>query len=670
MEITLDQALQKGIEAHKTGKVQEADRYYTAILKANPKHPDANHNMGVLAVGVGKVPEALPFFKKALEVNPNIDQFWLSYIDALIKLDRITDAKTVFDQAKSKGATGDGFDKLEKCFGSLNSKNSNIKDVPQEQLNSLINLYTKRLYKETFNQAAKLLINFPESVNLYNILGAAHKGLGRLEEAIEAYAKALSINPHYAEVYNNMGNALQEQGKLEQAIEAYTKAISIIPDYAEAHNNTGAALKEQGKLEEAIEAYTKAISINSDYAEAYYNIGLALQEQGKSEEAIEAYTKAISIIPDYAVAHNNMGAVLQEQGKLEEAIEVYTKALSIKPDHAEAHRNLSVIKKYEKDDKQINQVQELYEQEDLSEDAKCHLSFALAKMYEDTGDIEKSFAGFTEGNSLRKQLLNYSIDQDKSLFTKLKNTQPQLLKKSLKINEKSIDATPIFILGMPRSGTTLVEQIVSSHSEVLGAGELSHISKLGLNLAVGSTSINTATISEFRGSYLSELSKVSDEKHLVTDKMPQNFRFIPLICAAFPEAKIVHVQRNAIATCWSNYKQYFVSKDLGYCYDLSDVIEYYTLYKDLMKLWQSEYSNKLYNLNYETLTTDQENQTRKLIEHLGLSWEDVCLSPQKNNRSVRTASSQQVRQKVYKGSSQAWRKYEPHLNGVFDKLQS
>jgi tetratricopeptide (TPR) repeat protein len=182
MELTLDQALQKGIEAHKAGKVQEADRYYTAILKANPKHPDANHNMGVLAVGVGKVEQALPFFKTALEANSSVAQFWLSYIDALIKLDRVDDAKAAFDQAKSNGGKGDEFDKLEKCFGSLNSKNSNIKDVPQEQLNSLINLYTKRLYKETFNQAAKLLINFPESVNLYNILGAAHKGLGKLDE--------------------------------------------------------------------------------------------------------------------------------------------------------------------------------------------------------------------------------------------------------------------------------------------------------------------------------------------------------------------------------------------------------------------------------------------------------------------------------------------------------
>ena len=177
-------------------------------------------------------------------------------------------------------------------------------------------------------------------------------------------------------------------------------------------------------------------------------------------------------------------------------------------------------------------------------------------------------------------------------------------------------------------------------------------------------------MSEFRRRYLSEVSKFSCEREFVTDKMPQNFLFIPLICAAFPNAKIIHVQRNAAATCWSNYTKYFTVEGLGYCYDLEDVVSYYVLYSDLMKLWQSEYSDRIYNLNYEKLTTNQESETRKLIDLLGLDWEEACLSPHKNKRSVRTASNQQVRQKVYKGSSEAWRKYEPYLNGAFNSLPS
>ena len=227
MDLTLDQALQKGIEAHKAGKAQEADRYYTAILKVQPKHPDANHNMGVLAVGFGKVQEALPFFKAALKANPDIAQFWLSYIDALIKLDRLADAKAVFDEAKSKGAKGDAFDQVEKQLGLYPSKNSNTQEPSQEQLQSLINLYSQGQFKQVLNKASKLLLKFPSSAILYNLTGAVNEQLGELKEAIGAYSKALSIKPDYAEAYYNMGNALKDQGKLKEAIEHTAKHFPL-----------------------------------------------------------------------------------------------------------------------------------------------------------------------------------------------------------------------------------------------------------------------------------------------------------------------------------------------------------------------------------------------------------------------------------------------------------
>ena len=303
----------------------------------------------------------------------------------------------------------------------------------------------------------------------------------------------------------------------------------------------------------------------------------------------------------------------------------------------------------------------------LTEDDKCNLSFTLAKMYEDTGKLNQAFKHLSEGNALRKRFLKYSINEDKQLFTKLKKSQPLLSNNSTELEQSSTGLTP-FILGMPRSGTTLVEQIISSHSEVFGGGELHYIQQFGFKLATEVAHVTNLNISEFREKYLSKLSKLTKSKRFVTDKMPHNFRFIPLIYTAFPEAKIVHVQRDPIATCWSNYKHYFAQSGLGYCYDLQDVVSYYELYKDLMKLWQSNYGDRIYNLNYETLTTNQEKETRQLIEHLNLNWEDACLSPHLNKRSVRTASEQQVRQKVYQGSSEAWRKYEPYLNGAFDGL--
>ena len=295
-KLTINQVLKKAVEAHKEGRVQEANRLYSAILKVQPKHPDANHNTGLLAVADGKTELAIPFFRTALVANPSMEQFWYSHIVALIKLERFIDAKVLLDQAKSKGIKGADFDQLE----------------------------------QRLNDATAL-----------NIMGVTHQGQGNLEEAIEAYSKALAIKPDYADVYYNMGNALQDQGNLEEAIEAYGKALAIKPDYAIAYYNMGVTLQDQGNLEEAIEAYSKALAIKPDYADAYNNMGYALHDQKNLEEAIEAYGKALDIKPDYVVVYYNMGVTLQEQENLEGAIKSYGKALAIKPDYVDAYYNIA-----------------------------------------------------------------------------------------------------------------------------------------------------------------------------------------------------------------------------------------------------------------------------------------------------------------------------------------
>ena len=278
MELTLDEALQKAVEAHKAGQIQEADRLYTAILQAQPKHPDANHNMGVLAAGVGKVQEALPFFKTALEANSSIGQYWLSYIDALTKLDRMPDAKAMFDQAKDKGAKGDAFDQLEKRLSefSVSESQSQDPDPPSEQLQPIISLYTQGQLQNALSETTQMLERFPNSVVLYNIAGATNAGLMQFDAAIACYKKALKIKPDYAEAYNNMGVALKDKGDLEAAIESYKEALEIKPDFAEASYNMGNALKDKGDTEAAIKSYKKVLKIKPDYAEAYSNMGCLL----------------------------------------------------------------------------------------------------------------------------------------------------------------------------------------------------------------------------------------------------------------------------------------------------------------------------------------------------------------------------------------------------------
>ncbi len=271
---------------------------------------------------------------------------------------------------------------------------------------------------------------------------------------------------------------------------------------------------------------------------------------------------------------------------------------------------------------------------------------------------------------LRKKLLNYNINKDKELFRQIKANYSRIENSLLEPDKLSKNLMPIFIVGMPRSGTTLVEQIISSHSKVTGAGELDFVAQFGGAIATGITEANNETLLHFRYNYLNKLQNVSKGNLIVTDKMPQNFRYIGLLATAFPEAKIIHVKRNPAAVCWANYKQYFVSKDLGYCYALNDVITYHKLYENLMEFWANTLSNRIYKLDYELLTVNQDSETRRLIEYIGLNWDEKCLSPQNNTRRVTTASKLQIRRKVYRGSSEQWKKYQPFLNGAFDGLLS
>ena len=573
------------------------------------------------------------------------------------------------------------------------------KDPPSEQLQPIINLYNQGQLQQALSESSQLLERFPNSVVLYNIAGACNAGLMQFDAAINNYKQALKIKPDYAHAYNNMGNTLSEKGDLEAAIENYKQALKIKPDYVQAYNNIGIALKDKGDLEAAIESYKQALKIKPNYAQAYNNMGIALKgkgdlsaaissykqalkikpdyaqafnnmgnalsEKGDLEVAIQSYKQALKIKPDYAEAYSNMGSALKDKGDLEAAIESYKQALKIKPDYAEVYRNLSNIHRYKEHDEYFLKMQSLCQSSSVSDEQRCHLNFALSKASEDLNEVGQSFNYLKIGNELRKKILSYDIKKDIELFSQLKKSYPSIALQSV---VESSDLKPIFILGMPRSGTTLVEQIVSSHSEVTGAGELSYVSKFGGPTARGAIKPNAKMILDFRQRYIEALKKRSDVRSIVTDKMPQNFLYVGLIFSAFPDAKVIHVNRDPAATCWSNYKHYFIDKGLGYCYDLDDTVTYFGLYTDLMQFWLGHYGDRIYNINYDNLTMNQDDETRKLIEYLELEWENDCLSPQHNKRSVRTVSQQQVRQKVYQGSSQQWHKFEPYLNGAFDQL--
>ena len=341
MKLTVEQALQQGVAAHKEGKLQDAERLYRAIIHSQPAHPDANHNLGVLAVSVNKAEDALPLFKTALEANPKIEQFWLSYIDALIREKQFDNAKQLVEQAKKQGLDLEKLGSLEKqLVPATQTKNANRANPSQQQLSSLSEHYQSGRLSEAEKLATSIIHEFPSHNFSWKVVGAIFKATGRNSEALNASQTAVALSPQDAEAHCGLGITLQELGRLEEAEASYMQAIAFKPDYAEAHSNLGVMFQELGRLEKAEASLTQAIAFKPDYAEAHNNLGITLQELGRLEEAEASFTQATTLKPDYAEAHNNLGVVLQELGRLKEAEASYKQAIAFKPDYADAHNNL------------------------------------------------------------------------------------------------------------------------------------------------------------------------------------------------------------------------------------------------------------------------------------------------------------------------------------------
>lgn len=344
MELTVYQALQRGVVAHKEGKLQEAEKLYRSILSTQPQHADANHNLGVLAVEIGKVAEALSFFQLALEANPKQVQFWLSYIDALIKVGQLDNARQVLRQGKDAGLNGKQVHQLEAQLSTLRSSISLPTSNPsKQQIDGLIALYSESKLQEAVVQGTALESRFPNDPIIPSILGAIYAGLRRYEEAITSYNKAIDLKPDYAEAYNNCAIALKGLGQHKKAISNLEKAIKINPNYLDALYNLGNSLREFGRSQEAIVNYNKVISLKPDHVMAHNNLGNALKAFGKPKDAIASYNKAIELSPHYGEAYNNIAIILKELGMHQEAISNSKKAIQLKPEAAELYNNLGDI---------------------------------------------------------------------------------------------------------------------------------------------------------------------------------------------------------------------------------------------------------------------------------------------------------------------------------------
>lgn len=510
----------------------------------------------------------------------------------------------------------------------------------------------------------------PNFVEAWNNLGTTQRSLGQYDAAVENLTRAVQLRPDFLMARHNLGAALRNAGRLEEAAACYRQLLKLKPDDTGAHHNLGIVLRDLKNFDEAVRSFRRALKLNPAYAEAENNLGITLEQGlGRSDKALDHYRKALELRPEFAEAWNNLGTSLQNLGRTGEAIDSYRRALEIRPFYPEASRNLSLLHRFTDGDPLLADMAKQLTGCPATGDDRIQLDFALAKAYEDVGAIDLCMERLEEGNRLRKEQLGYDIASDQQLFHRIKTlftTPPAPVDLTTAAPAR---LKPIFILGLPRSGTTLVEQIIASHSEVFGAGELSALDRAVRPVVMAKPDghlLTAGEVADVRASYLGEIESLATEKNVITDKMPFNFLWIGAILAALPEARIVHVNRDPVATCWSIYKHYFPATGLGFAWDLEDLAGYCRLYQDLMAFWHRSFPGNIYDLDYERLTEDQEAESRKLLAFCGLPWEPACLDFHQSHRTVRTASSGQVRQKIYRGSSEAWRKYAGHLGPLSD----
>lgn len=551
-----------------------------------------------------------------------------------------------------------------------NSNSSN--QLSKEQIESVMLLYSSGKIHEAISRIKLLNESYPNVPLLFNILGACYKSIGEIDGAIQMFDTATKIKPNYAEAYFNIGVIYYEISQLTKAINYYLKAIEANPGYSDAHNNLGITYLDLGKLDKSIKHLELAISFRPEFPEAHNNLGSVYQEKGSLDAAINSYKRAITLKNNFAQAHTNLGIIQEKTGKFDDALLSYSNAINHDPKNVSAHFNLSYLKTFNTEDQQVLQMHSILSTDSVDQTDRARLCFALARVYENLGDSEKLFEYLNQGNSLRKQVLNFSFNSSNNNNSYLKNIFKNLNDHNFE-SSKSSQICPIFIVGMPRSGTTLLEQIISSHREVYGAGELKNLNEILIpifqnQLNSSDSIITNEIVSSIRSQYIESLINLNIKEATITDKWPLNFRYVGFILSAFPNAKIIHSKRDSIATCWSIYKHFFSDNANGWAYNLDDIADFYLLYDDLMSFWHELYPGRIFDLSYEDLTANQELETRKLIEYCGLDWDKNCLDFHKNKRVVGTASVSQVRMEMFQGSSENWKKYKQYLGPLVNKL--
>ncbi|HEX4042074.1 MAG TPA: tetratricopeptide repeat protein [Xanthobacteraceae bacterium] len=685
---TPGQALILAEQKRRHGFLADADELVRRAITAEPDNAEAWHMLGIIAHQSGKTADAIEHLRRAITIKPDVALYHANVGEMCRLAGRVDDAIAAGRRAIELNPNYPGA-----------LSNLGIALFDQGDFDEALELYDRAIALEgAFAQA-------------YSNRGNALQRLKRFAEAEKDYRRAIELQPSFADAWNNLGTCLRELKRSEEAEAVYRKALEFAPNNPDTLDNLALALKDLERLDEAAELMRRAITVESRDEKLFVHYATVLLDQHKTEEAGAAndralalnannhdavnlagriafdrgdlaaalahYRRALTLKPDLADAYNNMGNVLKELGQLTQAHDAYLQAIAIDPEIPGVYVNLADSKKFTPGDPHLEMMQTLAAKpEGLSHTDRLQLDFALGKAYGDLKDYRRSFERLLAGNAAKRATITYDEAAVFGLFDRIEAvfTRELIAKKS----GGDPSHMPIFVIGMPRSGTTLIEQIVASHPMVHGAGELQTFNDVILDVRASDgqsipypnfvPALEAQALRQIGGRYVAEVRKLAPTGERVTDKMPSNYYFAGLIHLALPNAKIIHSIRNPVDTCISCFSKLFTAEQ-NHTYDLAELGRYYGRYERLMAHWHRVLPpQSILDVRYEDVVADLEGQARRILAYCGLPWDERCLSFHETERPVRTASATQVRQPIYQSAVGRWRVYQEQLEPLLSAL--
>jgi len=506
--------------------------------------------------------------------------------------------------------------------------------------------------------------------------GLSYQKAGKPQEADRVFREVLAKDSEHYQANYALGMLYHQHGRNDLALPLIKKSVEIRPDIFAGLINLGMIQRDEGLFADSRINLERAVTLQPDSATAHVTLGLLLMDLAEFDLAMKEVESGLRLDPDNPLMHARMGMLRQARGEIDAAASCFRKVVELEPDNLDAHRSLIFLQKQSKYNDSIRWMENSFRSAETSDKNRILLGYTLGKAFDDLGEYDKAFDCLYTAHQVQRQSFSYSEDQQKVSFKRHKQELgPEFLGHC---KEHAVtDDTPVFVLGMPRSGTTLIEQILASHPLAYGAGEVEYIRFFAVAaerftrkpFPMDIQKVSPQLLREAGQAYIENLKLNAGQALRVIDKLPHNFLRVGLIAAMLPNAKIILCERNALDNCLSIY-QHFFGQAHAYASDLTALGHYYLLFQDLMEWWEEILPGHMYRVSYEQLVSDTENQVRQLLKYCELPFHENCLSFHKTRRQVKTPSASQVRQPVYQNSIGRWKNYEQHLGPLKEALGS